>query len=72
MTKVQTSYKLSRTLGDEDLAALSKLPSVYGIFFAKVAPGLDGMLIEYDASRLTHDQLNAILETHGLPITRAA
>jgi hypothetical protein len=72
MTKVQTAYKFYRSLGDEDLESLSKLPSVYGIFFAKVAPSLDSMLIEYDASRLTHDQLNAILETHGLPITRAA
>jgi hypothetical protein len=72
MTKVQTAYKLSRTLGDEDLESLSKLPSVYGIFFAKLAPSLDSMLIEYDASRLTHDQLDAILETRGLPITRAA
>jgi hypothetical protein len=68
MTKVQTAYKFSRALGDGDLESLSRLPSVYGIFFAKVAPTLDEMLIEYDASRLTPDELEGVLGTHGLPI----
>jgi hypothetical protein len=68
MTKVQTAYKLSRKLGDEDLGSVSKLPSVYGIFLAKVSSGLDELLLEYDASRLTIDDLESVLEQHGLPI----
>jgi allophanate hydrolase subunit 1 len=68
MTKVQISYKLSRTLDDKDFESISRLTSVYGIFFAKIAPSLDTLLIEYDASRLTHSQLQAVLERHGLPI----
>ena len=68
MTKVQTAFKLSRTLGGGDLESLSRLPSVYGIYFAKFTSTLDGMLIEYDASRLSPDDLKGILEKHGLPI----
>ncbi len=68
MTKVQTSYALSRALADKDFESLSRLTSVYGIFFAKVAPSLDKLLIEYDASRLTPSQLQAVLEQRGLPI----
>jgi hypothetical protein len=68
MTKVQTSYALSRTLDDKDFEGLSRLTSVYGIFSAKVAPSLDKLLIEYDASRLTPGQLQAVIEQRGLPI----
>ena len=72
MTKMQTAYKLSRKLGDEDLGSLSKLPAVYGIFLAKVTSSLDELLLEFDASRLTIDDLESVLEQHGLPIiTRA-
>ena len=67
MTKVQTAYKLSRKLGDEDLGSLSRLTSVYGIFLAKVTSTLDELLIEFDASRLTTDDLESVLEQHGLP-----
>ncbi|MFZ0589813.1 MAG: hypothetical protein WAM39_04985 [Bryobacteraceae bacterium] len=68
MTKVQASYKLSRTLEDKDFETLSRLTSVYGIFFAKIVPSLDKLLIEYDASRLSPGQLQAVLEQRGLPI----
>jgi hypothetical protein len=68
MTKVQWTYELSRPLNDGDLESLSRLPSVYGIFFAKLTPARDALLIEYDASRLTQDELQAVLEQHGLPV----
>lgn len=68
MTKVQTTYGLSRALDDRDFENVSRLTSVYGIFFAKVAPSLDSLLIEYDASRLSPSQLQAVLEQRGLPI----
>ena len=68
MTKVETSYELSRPLDDRDLVSFSRLTSVYGIFMAKIAPSLDKILIEYDASRLTPDQLQVVIERHGLPI----
>jgi hypothetical protein len=68
MTKVQTSYKLSRTLGDRDFESVSRLTSVYGIFSAKIGSSLDTLRVEYDASRLTPSQLQAVIEQHGLPI----
>jgi hypothetical protein len=68
MTKVQTAYKLSRKLGDEDIENLSRLPTVYGVIMAKISPALDELLIEYDASRLTVHDLESVLGQRGLPI----
>lgn len=68
MTKLQTAYKLSRKLGDEDMQSLSRLTSVYGIFLAKITSSLDELRLEFDASRLTIDDLESVLEQHGLPI----
>lgn len=68
MTKMDTSFELSRVLEERDLFNFSKLTSVYGIFMAKAAPSLDKILIEYDASRLTADDLQAVLESFGIPI----
>jgi hypothetical protein len=68
MTKVQTAYQLSRKLTDEDLPSVSRLTSIYGIFLARIASSLDELRIEFDASRLTLDELEAVLEQQGLPI----
>jgi hypothetical protein len=68
MTKLQTAYKLSRKLTDEDLPSVSRLTSIYGIFLARIAPSLDELGIEFDAARLTLDELEAVLEQQGLPI----
>jgi hypothetical protein len=68
MTKVQTAYPLSRKLTDEDLPSVSRLTSVYGIFLVRITPSLDELRIEFDASRLTLDDLESVLDQHGLPI----
>ena len=51
MTKMQTAYKLSRKLTDEDLPSVSRLTSIYGIFLARIAPPLDELRIEFDAAK---------------------
>jgi hypothetical protein len=70
MTKVQAAFKLYRALGDQDLENVSRIPSVYGIFFAKVTPSLDGILVEYDASRLTPKDLEGVLDRFGMPLDK--
>lgn len=68
MTKVQNTYNLSRPLVDEDADKLKRLPSVYGIYFVRVYPSSNELLVEYDASRLTPEDVQATLERHALPI----
>jgi hypothetical protein len=68
MTKVQAVYALSRPLGEHDLDNFRRLTTIYGILMAKLSPKLDEVRIEYDASRLTQDDLQAALATHGIPI----
>jgi hypothetical protein len=68
MTKVQNTYKLSRALVDADAENLKRLHSVYGIYFVRLNPAAGELLVEYDASRLTPQDLQATLEQHALPI----
>ena len=72
MTKVQTAYRLSRKLDDNDLEHFGRIHRTYGVFSAKVSPTLDQLLIEWDAARLTSDQLEALLKQLGLPIITTA
>jgi hypothetical protein len=68
MTKIQTTFKLARALSDEDLDAISRLGSVYGILQVKVLPNLDSLLVEYDATRFRPSDVTAVLTRHGIPI----
>lgn len=71
MTKVDLHFDLARPLGDEDLDAIARVHGVYGL--TKVAlkqPGLDGLEVEYDASRLTPHDVERALVLAGLPIVR--
>jgi hypothetical protein len=68
MTKVQNTYKLSRPLVEADAENLKRVHSIYGIYFVRLNPTASELLVEYDASRLTPQDLQATLEQHGLPI----
>ena len=70
MTKVQLEYDLVRTLTDHDAAAIGDVHSWYGIERVQLAPSLDRLRVEYDASRLTEKDVEAVLQRFGLPIQR--
>jgi len=70
MTKIQLEYNLTRPLTDHDSAAVSNVHSWYGIMRVQLAPSLDRLLVEYDASRLSEQDLEAGLQRFGLPIQR--
>ena len=67
MTKVQTTFKLSRDLNDQELKSLSRLHAVYGILAARVLPSNE-LFVEYDASRLSSKDVRGNVEKHGIPI----
>jgi hypothetical protein len=72
MAKVTLRYKLPRPLGDEDLENLARVHSVYGIVRVQVAPSLDEITVDYDASRLTKKDVEAVLAAHSIPVRALA
>ena len=70
MTKVQLEYDLVRPLTDHDASAVADVHSWYGIQRVQLTPSLDRLQVEYDASRLSEQDVEAVLQRFGLPIQR--
>ena len=70
MTKVQLEYDLVRRLTDGDAGAVADVHSWYGILRVQLAPSLDRLTVDYDASRLSEEDVEAVLHRFGLPIKR--
>jgi len=68
MTKVTLHYDLTRALDDADLDNIARIHSVYGMARVQVAPTLDKLVIDYDASRLSKKDVEAQLARHCLPV----
>jgi len=71
MTKVQVRFRLCKPLDDGMFAQLADASAIYGIQKVKVAPSLDALLVEYDASRLRPAEVEAALAGAGIPVERA-
>jgi hypothetical protein len=71
MTKVQIRFHLQKPLDEILLERISEAHSLYGIHRVTVAPSLDALLVEYDASRLGPAEVQSALEGAGLPVERA-
>jgi len=70
MTKVQLEYDLERPLTDDDANGVADAHSWYGILRVQLAPSLDKLAVEYDASRLSEKDVEAVLHRFHLPIKR--
>ena len=44
--------------------------SLYGVHHVKLAPSLDSMTVEYDATRLRPAEVEAALAGAGIPVER--
>jgi hypothetical protein len=72
MTKVQTTFQLSRPLNDTDAARIAQMHAVYGFLAVRLAGSGDKLFVEYDASRLTPKEVSGFLEQNGLPLAGPA
>lgn len=72
MTKVTLHYNLIRPLTGDDLPAIAGVHGTYGMARVQVAPTLDKITVDYDASRLMKTDVEAVLMRHGIPIHSAA
>ncbi len=68
MTKVTLHYDLERKLTEEDFASIAAVHSVYGMVRVQMAPSLDKITVDYDASRLMKDDVEAALARYGIPV----
>lgn len=72
MTKVTLHYDLERPLAGEDLDNIANIHGTYGIVRVRVAPSLDKLTVDYDASRMMKKDVEATLHGFGLPIRTGA
>jgi hypothetical protein len=68
MAKVTLHYDLLRPLTPQDYENIAAAHGVYGIVRLQVAPSLDRIAVDYDASRLTKKEVEAILARFGIPV----
>ena len=69
MTKVQIHFRLEKPLDDLLLQRLSDTTSLYGIQKVKLAPQMDRLMVEYDATRLRPKEVEAALAGQGIAVT---
>jgi hypothetical protein len=71
MTKVQLEYDLAQPLTEVMMPRVAAAHSLFGMLRVQVAgSALDRLLVDYDASRLTRDQVEAALLGAGLAVSR--
>ena len=68
MTNVQIDFALLKKLDDNDAEAIGDVHSVYGIHKITIAPSLDRITVDYDATRMTPHDVGSILISHGVPV----
>jgi hypothetical protein len=69
MTKVQAHFQLQRPLDDVMMTRISDAHALYGILRVRLDPSLQGVSVEYDASRLRPAEVEAALSGFGIPVT---
>jgi hypothetical protein len=70
VTKVDIRYDLVRPLTDADDRGVADVHSWYGIFRVRIASDMNSIEVEYDASRLTEEDMEGVLVRFGIPIRR--
>jgi hypothetical protein len=68
MTQVQIHFRLQRPLNNTLLARIESVNVLYGIQRVRVAPSLDSLTVDYDATRLRPAEVESALAAAGIPI----
>ncbi len=66
MASTEIRFRLEKPLDEAALERLARLHSIYGIQRARPSEDLREITVDYDASRLTPDQVEALLRRFGL------
>ena len=68
MTRVQMNFRLLKPLDEATMERLSNESTLYGIQQVKLHPSLDGLMVEYDASRLRPAEVERALSGAGVAV----
>lgn len=68
MTRVQIRLRLQRPLENILLARIADAHSFYGIYRITVAPSMEYITVEYDATRLRPAEVESALLGAGIPL----
>ena len=71
MTRIQIHFRLRQPLTGATMAKLSDASAIYGIQKVKLAPGLDRLMVEYDATRMDPADVEAALSQAGIAVEPA-
>jgi allophanate hydrolase subunit 1 len=71
MTKVQIRFRLRQPLSDSLLQTIANAHSIYGIQRVRLAPAMDSLTVEYDATRLRPAEVESALAGAGIDVERA-
>ena len=72
MTKVQVRFHLQKPLDDSDYKSIAEARAIYGFHKIAVAPNLQDLMVEYDATRMRPAEVEAALARMGATIERQA
>lgn len=70
MSKVTLHFKFLAPLDDAMMAAISQANGIFGLERVQLTPSMDGLLVDFDASRLFLAEVEAVLAAQGLPLAR--
>lgn len=68
MTKTEKRFTLRGPLDEKAMRRIADAHAIYGILRMTVAPSLDAILVEYDATRLRAADVEATLARAGIPV----
>lgn len=70
MTKVTLHFELQTPLDERLMENISRAGSLYGLLRVRVTPALNGLVVDFDASRLTTDEVEHAIRKAGIPAQR--
>lgn len=68
MTPIDIAYHYGRAPGAREMQAISKLTEVYGVRKIGFEEASSTVRVEFDASRLSEDNIAALLKNTGLDL----
>ena len=71
MTKVQLPFALAAPLDEAAMNRIANIYEVYGILRIGVEPGGQKLTVEYDATRLSPQDVEAQLARAGITVVRS-
>lgn len=70
MTKVELPFRLSVPLDNTIAGRIADAHKIYGIISIRFSADLHGLRVEYDATRMTPDDVESALTRGGIPAIR--